>query len=181
MELTNSMATNILKKIPESEFHQSMRGYFAGYLYNAMLKDEKIITITCDLGWGMFDKIRNDFPDRFINVGASEFAGMGVAVGMALEGKKVFIYSITTFLLYRAFEMIRNYISHERIPVFLIGGGRNKDYAHDGFSHWSDDAPQFLQRFPLILKRFPETNEELKRNMEEMIVSSQPYFLSLRR
>src|SRR3990172_733039 len=99
--------------------HQSQRGYFAGYIYNAMIIDPNIIVVTADLGYGVFNKIRDDFPERFLNTGAAEMAACGICVGLALQGKKPFFYSITNFLLYRPFEVIRNYIDHERIPVRL--------------------------------------------------------------
>ncbi|MDO8657799.1 MAG: hypothetical protein Q7K55_03600, partial [Candidatus Levybacteria bacterium] len=108
--------------------HDSMRGWFAYDLYNHMAKNENIWIITGDLGYKLFDYIRRDFPERFINTGAAEQAMIGIAIGLALDGKIPFVYSITTFLLYRPFETIRNYINYEKIPVKLIGSGRNKDY-----------------------------------------------------
>jgi len=75
----------MLKKIPKSEWHNSQRGYFAGLLYNTMIDDPDIWLIVGDLGFGMFDRIKEDFPERYINVGAAEFAGVGICVGLALE------------------------------------------------------------------------------------------------
>jgi transketolase len=49
------------------------------------------------------------------------------------------VYSITPFVLYRPFEWIRNYLDHEKIPVKLVGGGRDKDYGYLGFSHWAEE------------------------------------------
>ncbi len=121
--------------MPSELPHPSIRGYFANELHKQMESDPKIRVISCDLGYGMFDRIRQDFPEQFINVGSSEQAGMGVAVGLAMEGKKPFIYSISPFLIYRPFETIRNYIDHEKIPVRMIGSGLDDDYSHDGFSH----------------------------------------------
>ena len=74
-----------------------MRKLFAEYLYNEMLKNNNIYLITADLGYGLWDKIRDNFPNRFYNVGSSEMAAMGVCIGLALEGKKPFFYSITQF------------------------------------------------------------------------------------
>jgi transketolase C-terminal domain/subunit len=55
---------------------------------------------------------------------------MGTAVGMAMEGKIPIVYSITPFAIYRPFELIRNYLSHEQIPVKIVGGGRDKQYGY---------------------------------------------------
>lgn len=162
--------------------HPSQRGYFAHYLYEAMKTDPDIWVITGDLGYGMLDKIRDDFPDRFINTGAAEQAMMGIAVGLALEGKKPFVYSITTFLLYRPFETVRNYINHERIPVRLIGAGRDRDYEHDGFSHWSEDIiPIFENAFPYITDLWPEEKEDIPEMVKMMVAENHPWFISLRR
>src|SRR3990167_5924344 len=110
--------------------HDSMRGWFAYELYHKMLENDKIWLIVGDLGYGMFDKIREDFPDRFINTGAAETSMMNIACGLALEGKIPFVYSITTFLLFRPFEVLRTYVNHEKIPIKLVGSGRDKDYEH---------------------------------------------------
>jgi transketolase C-terminal domain/subunit len=80
-------------------YHQSQRGYFAGALYEEMKKDESIYLIIVDLGYETFDKHFKDFPDRCINTGASEQAAMGIAVGLALQGKKPFIYTISSFFM----------------------------------------------------------------------------------
>lgn len=116
-----------------------MRKEFAKKLHNAMKKDDRIFLITADLGYGVLNDIRNDFPKRAINIGSSEMLMVGIAVGLAQSGYIPVCYSITPFLLYRPFEMIRNYLNYEQINVKLVGSGRNDDYSHDGISHWSGD------------------------------------------
>ena len=151
-----------------------MRKEFAEKLYDLMQKDKDIYFVTGDLGFGLFDKICQDFPERFINTGAAEQTMMGVAIGLTLKGKKVFVYSITPFLLYRAFEAIRTYINHEKIPVILVGSGRGNDYEHDGFSHYAGDDELFLQHFENI-KRFT-TFADL-----ETLIEQAPCYLNLKR
>ena len=164
------------------ERHDSMRGWFAYELYNQMAQDESIWLVTGDLGYGMWDRVRDDFPDRFINTGASEQALLGLAIGLALEGKKPFVYSITTFLLYRAFELIRNYVNYENIPVRLVGSGRDRDYHIDGISHWSEDARPILETaFPNISTLWPQDKEEIPDMLERMVKEDKPWFISLRR
>lgn len=161
--------------------HQSQRGFFAHELHKQMRKNHKIWVITGDLGYGMLDRIRDDFPDRFINVGAAEQAMMGIAVGLALEGKIPFVYSITTFLLCRPFETIRNYVNGEAIPVRLVGSGRNKDYLRDGISHWPLDDKKIMKVFKEIKSCWPEAKEEIPDLVREMIRINVPWYVNLKR
>ena len=49
-----------------------MRKLYSELLYNEMKSNTNIIALTADLGFGILDNIRNDFSDRFYNVGAAE-------------------------------------------------------------------------------------------------------------
>ena len=161
--------------------YPSMRAHFAHAVYKKMRRNKKIWVIVNDLGYKMWDKIRADFPARFINVGAAEQSMIGIAVGLALSGKIPIVYSITTFLLYRPFETIRNYINYEKIPVKLVGGGRDRDYLHDGFSHWAEEDREVLKIFKNIKSERPETNEQIPQIVTEMIKSKEPWYLNLKR
>ena len=144
-----------------------------------MKVNENIYLITADLGYGMMDKIRKDFPNRFINTMSSEQLMVGLCCGLAMEGKLAVAYSITPFLLYRPFEWIRNYLDHEKIPVKLVGGGRDKDYGYLGFSHWAEEDIDILSNFKNIETYKPKkiTSEIFKK----FIYSSSPGYINLQR
>lgn len=165
--------------------HDSIRGWFAAALHEEMEKDERIWLLTADLGYGMLDKIRDDFPDRFVNCGASEQLMIGAAVGLALSGKVCFCYSITTFLLYRPFEWHINYLNYEKIPVHLVGSGYEEDYKHDGKSHQPYMLFGMNGLFEMQLWNFetylPVTKEEVPKSVSRMINENAPSFMCLRR
>lgn len=161
--------------------HESMRGYFSYELHELMSKNEDIYLITADLGYKIFDDIKKYFPYRFINVGASEQSMIGIGVGLALENKIPICYSITPFLLYRPFEFIRNYINYEKIPVILVGSGRNKDYKHDGFTHWSQEDEEVMKLFPNIDSYWPANKECIGTLLNKIIDSKKPSYLNLSR
>lgn len=158
-----------------------MRRRFADVIYKHMQSNKDIWVISGDLGYKMWDQIRLDFPERFINVGAAEQAMMGIAVGLALEGKIPVVYSITTFLLYRPFETIRNYINYEKIPVKLIGAGRDKDYLHDGISHWSEEDRDVMKILTNIKSFWPQEEDNIEKLVDKMINDKNPWYVNLRR
>ena len=158
-----------------------MRAAFAHEMHKQMSKNKNIWIITGDLGYKMWDDIRKDFPSRFINVGASEQSMIGIAVGLALEKQIPIVYSITTFLLYRPFETIRNYVNYESIPVKLIGAGRNKDYTHDGISHWAEEDREVMKLFSNIRPVWPESISEIPKVIKDMLRENKPWYVNLRR
>lgn len=156
-----------------------MRRTFRDLLTNEMRENEKISLLVGDVGYGLFDDLRKEFPNRVINPGASEQLMIGMSVGMAMEGIIPVVYSITPFVLYRPFEFIRNYINHENIPVKLVGSGRNDDYGVCGFSHYACEDMQVLSIFPNIKTFIPSTKDEV--NIKEFLYNSSPSYMNLSR
>jgi transketolase len=164
-----------------NDFSQNLRRRFADETYKAMKKNKNIVVLTGDLGYKIWDQIAQDFPSRFYNVGAAEQLLIGVSVGMALSGKIPIVFSITSFLLYRPFETIRNYINHEKIPVKLIGSGRDKDYLHDGFSHWAEEDREVMKIFKNIKSVWPKTADEVSKLFPKILEYNMPWYVNLKR
>jgi transketolase len=158
-----------------------MRKILGELLYKQMEINKNIYLITGDLGYGLWDKIKQDFPDRFYNVGSSEMVMMGIGIGLAMEGKIPFVYSITPFAIYRPFEMIRNYLNHENIPVNIIGGGRDKEYGYLGFSHWAEDDKKIMNTFENLRILHPNNEEELLNDFNLLIKNPKPSYLNLKK
>lgn len=169
------------QRIKGWKVYPTVKGHFFYELYKAMAKDKGIYLLTGDLGFKMFDAHRDDFPDRFINTGAAEQSLIGIACGLALEGKKPFVYTITNFLIYRPFEWIRNYIDHESIPVRLLGGGLGKEYLEDGYTHQCEEIEQVMAIFKNINKIYPKKIDEVSKLIETLIKEDKPYFVGLPR
>ena len=158
-----------------------MRKECAALLLDEMSVESRIRVITADLGFGILDNIRNAYPDRFYNVGAAEQLMVGVAIGMAEQGLIPVCYSMSSFLLYRPFEFLRNYVNYEQIPIKLLGSGRDKDYSHDGISHWAHDDREVLKALPNIARYRPDTLEQLETDFLDWIRTPVPAYLNLTR
>lgn len=159
-----------------------MRKEFAKLLLEEMRKEPRIVLLTADMGYGLWDNIRIEFKNqRFFNFGASEQLMVGAAVGMALEGKIPVCYSITPFVLYRPFEFIRNYMNYEKIPVKLVGGGRDKDYGYLGYTHWAEDDIEILNALENISLFKPKTEEALNMEFYEFLYAKYPCYMNLKK
>ena len=156
-----------------------MRNAFTDQLFNAMAQDDKIYAIVGDVGYGVFDKIKEAYPERYINPGAAEQLIIGMATGLAMEGKIPIAYSITPFILYRPLEFIRNLVNEENIPVKIVGSGRDEDYGALGFSHYATDDDQILSSFTNLKIYKPEMSKDL--DLSEILYNDQPCYLNLKR
>jgi len=112
-----------------------VRNAFIRALTDAAAADERIVFLTGDLGFKLFDDFAARYPGRFMNVGVAEATMAGVAAGLALEGKKPFIYSIVPFATLRCYEQIRNDICYHEADVTVVGVGGGYSYGPNGPTH----------------------------------------------
>ena len=78
-----------------------MRRKFGKLINELAKKDDKIVLLVGDIGYGIFDEFRKIHPKKFFNLGICEQSIIGCAAGMALEGLKPWVYTITPFLIER--------------------------------------------------------------------------------
>jgi len=125
-----------------------MRNAIIEEIYNQMKERDDIFFLTGDLGYETLEKIEKDFPTRFINVGIAEQNMMGIASGLALSGKKVYVYSIIPFLTMRCFEQIRNDICYHDLDVTLLGAGAGISYGILSSTHFALEDIAILRSLP---------------------------------
>jgi transketolase len=132
-----------------------MRDRFIQTLCQIAEKDPRIMLITGDLGFAVFDEYRRRFPRQFINAGVAEQNMTLVATGMALEGHIVFTYSIGNFPTLRCLEMIRNDAAYHgaNVKVVSIGGGFS--YGPLGISHHATEDLAILRSLPDVTSLAP--------------------------
>ena len=163
------------------KLHDSMRGWWAWEVYKMMRDNPDVYVVTGDLGFGMWDKVKEDFPYRFVNVGAAEVTMMCVAVGLAKRGRIPVVYSITSFATRRAYEPMFLYMNQENLHMIVAPAGEGDDYTHDGPSHWSFGTKQLMDTMPNIKQHYPETKEDIPAIAQEVFTNKAPHFISLRR
>ena len=111
-------------------------------------EDKDVELITGDLGFGVLKSFWETLPNQFINAGIAEQNMTGVAAGMALEGKKVFTYSIGNFPTLRCLEQIRNDCAYHNANVNVICVGGGYVYGSLGMSHHATEDIAILRALP---------------------------------
>ena len=125
-----------------------MRNQIIDQIYIEMKKDKNIFFLTADMGINLVEKIQNDYPDRFLNVGIAEQNLIGVASGLINSGFKVVAYTISNFLVHRCFEQLRNDISLHKKPIVMIGTSCGFDNAPLGPTHHIIDDWGYVKNLP---------------------------------
>lgn len=140
-----------------------MRNKFADVIYEIGSKDERICALVADISpAGSINKFREEFPNRFINCGVAEQAMIGIAAGMALRGMRPFCYTIATFSLYRPFEMVRDDLCYQNLPVTVVGMGAGVIYSTLGGTHHTMEDIAVASAIPNMTVLAPCDPEEMR-------------------
>jgi transketolase len=117
-----------------------VRNKFAETFYELGKADPRLCVIVADISpAGSIAKFRQEFPDRFINTGVAEQIMIGLAAGMSQRGLRPFAYTIATFALYRPFEMVRDDLCYQNLPVTVVGIGGGVTYSTLGATHHAQE------------------------------------------
>jgi transketolase len=117
-----------------------MRNTFSETLYEEATRNPDIYIVVADISpVGSMAKFTTQYPERFINVGVAEQSMIGICAGLALKGCKPFAYTIANFSLYRPFEMVRDDLCYQNLPVTVVGMGAGVIYANHGSTHHTQE------------------------------------------
>jgi len=125
-----------------------IRDAFFDEVYTIASKDPNVIFLTADMGAFSLNRFKKDLSSQYINVGVAEQNLVSIAAGLALGGKKVFIYSIAPFVTQRCYEQIKIDLSCMRLPVTIIGSGPGITYSSDGPTHHAIQDVAIMRALP---------------------------------
>lgn len=112
----------------------STREGFGKAIFKIGEKDKNVYVLSADLRDSLkVADFAEAFPDRFIECGVAEQNMVGIAAGLAAEGKIPFTTSFSVFSPARTFDQIRVSVCLSKLPVKIVGG-------HAGFSNYKDGA-----------------------------------------
>jgi len=148
-------------------------------VYELAKKDNNIFFIGSDLGTGTLGEFKRDMPDRFFMEGISEANVVGMAAGLALEGKTVYVNTIASFITRRCFEQVVVDLCLHNVNVRLIGNGGGMVYAPLGPTHEAIEDIAIMRSVPNMTILAPADAEEMRLLMPATVNHKGPIYIRL--
>ena len=159
----------------------ALRDAFIYSLQKIGEKDKKVILLTNDQGAPALDDYRKNLPKQFFNAGISEQNIVAAAAGLSLVGFKPYIYSISSFIIYRTIEHIKIDMCGMKQPVKIFGVGSGYSYPEDGLTHHSTEDIALTKALP-NLDIFNPSDPLLTKDIVNYVYKSKnPSFIRLDR
>lgn len=148
-------------------------------VYELAKRDDRIFFIGSDLGAGTLRQFSEEMPNRFLMEGVSEANIIGMAAGLALEGKIPYVNTIATFLTRRCFEQIVLDLCLHNANVRLIGNGGGLVYAPLGPTHLAIEDLAIMRALPNMTVVAPADADEMRRLMPLTVDYQGPIYIRL--
>jgi transketolase len=156
-----------------------MRKTALDMVYELAKKDRRIFFIGSDLGYGTLNKFKEEMPDRFFMEGVSEANVIGMAGGLALSGKIVYVNTIATFLTRRCFEQVAIDLCLHNVKVRLIGNGGGLVYAPLGPTHLATEDIAIFRALPNMTILAPADAQEMRYLVPKTVDVEGPVYIRL--
>lgn len=142
-------------------------------------QDKRIFFIGSDLGIGTLQKFRDEIPERFFMEGISEANMIGMAAGLAMEGKIPYVNTIATFLTRRCYEQVVVDLGLHNLNVRLLGNGGGLVYAPLGPTHEAIEDIAIMRAIPNMTVIAPADANEMRRAMLQSLDYQGPMYFRI--
>ncbi len=156
-----------------------MRDAFSDTLVHLAKADPKVLLLTGDHGYALFDDFRRECPAQYINAGIAEQNMVGMAAGLARTGFRPIVYGLSAFIPVRVIEQIKLDIAHDNLPVILIGDGAGFVYSHLGTSHQSTEDIACTRAIPNLSIYSPADRFEVAACIKQAYQTKAPVYLRM--
>lgn len=158
-----------------------MRNAIINRILEEAKKNPNIVLMTADLGYSVTDKFAAELPEQFYNTGIAEQNTIGVAAGLALSGKKVFVYSFATFATARCLEQIRVDVCYHNLDVTIIGASGGFASGTLGVTHYGLEDVADMRSLPCMKVMSPADPWEAKLAVEYALANGGPAYIRVNR
>lgn len=144
--------------------------------------NEDIVVLDADLSGSTKTAVfKNEYPERFFNVGIAEQSLMGTAAGLATAGKIPFASTFAMFATGRAFEIIRNSICYPKLNVKIAATHAGLTVGEDGATHQSVEDLSLMRSVPNMTVLCPADAVEAKKSVIKASQYEGPVYIRLGR
>ena len=150
-------------------------------LFLAAKHNPNIVVISNDFGAPSLDRFRSELPNQFINAGIAEQNIIAVAAGMALGGKRVYVYSIASFITLRCLEQIKIDLCVMNLPVTILGVGPGYGYGQDGPTHHATEDLASMRSLANLNIYSPADANTVEALITKTLHSTNPAYIRLDR
>jgi transketolase len=156
-----------------------MRNAFSRALVDSACRDPRVLLLTGDHGYALFDEIRRVRPGQYVNAGVAEQNMVGVAAGLAKAGFRPIVYGLSAFVPVRVLEQIKIDVCYEQLPVVFVGDGAGVVYSTLGTSHQSTEDVAALRAVPELAILSPADAAEMTACMGLALSAPGPVYLRM--
>jgi transketolase len=153
----------------------TMRSRFYGLAAAALDDEERVALVLADIGVAQLPR---NHP-RIYNVGIREQLMIGVAAGLALEGRRVVAHSYAPFLVQRPYEQIKLDFGHQDVGAILVSIGASYDAAHEGRTHMAPEDVALIAALPGWTIHVPGHPDEVERMFRRALATDDRVYIRL--
>jgi transketolase len=156
-----------------------MRAAFSAALVRLAQADPKVLLLTGDHGYALFNDFRKHCPAQYINAGIAEQNMVGMAAGLARAGFRPFVYGLAAFIPVRVVEQIKLDVAHDQLPVVFVGDGAGFVYSTLGSSHQSAEDIACTRAIPHLSVFSPADRFEVTASMDMAYAAKSAVYLRM--
>ncbi|MCL2004857.1 MAG: transketolase family protein [Planctomycetaceae bacterium] len=155
---------------PNTLHEQEMRAIYAQVLNELIAANPNVFCVEADLSkaTGTNPTVLKAHPDNFVNVGVAEANMIGIAAGLATEGKIPFCASFCCFATRRVYDQITLSVAYANTNVKIVGTGPGVTQGPNGGTHMCFQDLAIMRAMPNMQVFSPCDVYELRSLMHYM-------------
>ncbi|MBW3002349.1 transketolase family protein [Candidatus Woesearchaeota archaeon] len=161
---------------------KSTRDGYGEVIVELAKKNKNIVALSADLTPSVrLDAFAKKFPKRFFQAGVAEANMIGMAVGLALEGKIPFVSSFAVFVPNRCLDHIRQSVCYTNANVKIVSTHAGMITGPDGATHQALEDIAVMRALPDMTVIVPCDYDQAKKAITAVAKHKGPVYVRLTR
>ena len=158
----------------------SIREVYGRYITKLGQDNDKIILLEGDLADStQSEHFQRAFPDRYFQIGIAEQNMVGIAAGLALEGKIPIVNSFAIFIAMRACEQVRTDVAYPNLNVKFVGSHAGLSAGSAGPTHHTIEDIAIMRAIPNMTILVPGDSKETEQAIDAALTHNGPVYIRI--